>query len=124
MHFLQMLIIHMRIYLCSCDRSVAEQGLYSSDVSPFFDESGSETMSERMRRHFFADASECSVFLYYIFNAVSAEMFSNLVFGESHEKVGTCICPEFGICFQCVDSVFCGEYRSELRSFSYDRKLI
>lgn len=124
MHLLQMFIIYMGIDLGRRDGSMSEKGLYGSYVSAFSDEGGSETMSEGMWAHFLSDSCQSCIFFYDIFDAVSTQMLANFVFGQRHEKIGTRICPELKIGFQCVDSFFGREYGSEFGSFSDNGKLV
>jgi len=104
----------MGIDLGRGDGCMTEEGLYGSDVGAFPDEGGSETMSQSMWTYFFRNPCQSRIFPYDIFDAVSTEMLSYLVFGEGHKKIRTTVCPELKIGFQCVDSFFGREYRAEL----------
>ena len=119
-----MLIIYVCINLRGRDWSMTEKCLNSSDVCSFFYQCRSETMSEGMWCHFFIDTSQFRIFSDYFFDTISTEMFSKPISRKTYKQIRGSIYPFFTICFQCVDSGFCREYRTEFWSFSDNRKLI
>lgn len=123
MNFGEVAVIDVGVDLCGSDGGVAEERLYCSDVGSFFDEGSGKAMSERVRCDFFVDAGKLGVSFDDVFDGISTEMFTQLVYWGTDKKIWWIISSFGEVVFEFLSGDRCSKNGSDFGAFSDDGEL-